>query len=314
MKTRRANSNFSFSHSESDVTGRKNSSKRVTWNLEEEIAKVIERGVEMEIDFQARSLVDTTVGLVKAGDEDVNPQIDPWTVWNLEDEVAKVVETGAALGFDFNGNEEEIALVVSSIEREDEARQSNKGRVVRFPETGKIESFYGVLESSSFGGTRLKIKIQGQVVARGRQEYKNVWWRRPTAGLPLNKLSIIENASLEEKFSKDEVLEALRGCDGNKAPRPNEFNIKFIKDNWDVIEGDFMKLMEEFYREGSIVKKLNKTVIALIPKYVKPKSMKDYRLISLVGSLYKILAKLLANRMSKVIVQFSDRGIANGFR
>ncbi|KAK2651463.1 hypothetical protein Ddye_011319 [Dipteronia dyeriana] len=132
--------------------------------------------------------------------------------------------------------------------------------------------------------------------------FQNVGWRRPTiTGLPLKKLSCLENAFLEDKFSKGEVLEALRSCDGNKSPGSDGFNINFIKDNWEVIEGDFMKFMDEFYRDGSIVNELNRTFIALIPRCVKPKSMKDYWPISLVGSMYKILAKVLANRMRNVI-------------
>ncbi|KAK3222321.1 hypothetical protein Dsin_009346 [Dipteronia sinensis] len=132
--------------------------------------------------------------------------------------------------------------------------------------------------------------------------FQSVGWRRPSiAGLPLNKLSVEANASLEENFSKEVVLEGLSSCDGNKAPGLDGFNLKFIKDNWDVIEGDFMKFMEEFYWDGSIVKELNKMFISLIPKCPKSKSLKDYIPISLVGSLYKILAKVLANMMRKVI-------------
>ncbi|KAK3200492.1 hypothetical protein Dsin_023907 [Dipteronia sinensis] len=64
---------------------------------------------------------------------------------------------------------------------------------------------------------------------------------------------------------------------------------------------DFMKFIEEFHRDGKIVKELNNTFIALIPKRAIPDSLSDYRPISLVGSMYKILAKVLANHLKKVI-------------
>lgn len=48
-------------------------------------------------------------------------------------------------------------------------------------------------------------------------------------------------------------------------------------------------------------KGINSTFIALIPKVESPKSLNDFRPISLVGSLYKILAKILANRLRQVI-------------
>ncbi|KAK3219978.1 hypothetical protein Dsin_013948 [Dipteronia sinensis] len=140
-------------------------------------------------------------------------------------------------------------------------------------------------------------EIQIGVAYVFEDHYRNVLWSRPKIrSLPVKKLSRSESEYLEEKFSKEEVWVALTSCDGNKALGPDGF-----KENWSVICDDFMLFMEDFHRDGSIVKELNKTFIALIPKCVKPMTMKDFRPISLVGSFYKILAKVLANRMRKVI-------------
>ena len=62
-----------------------------------------------------------------------------------------------------------------------------------------------------------------------------------------------------------------------------------------MIKKDFMAFLQEFHRNGLVVKDLNTTFIALIPKVKKPISTGDFRPISLVGSMYKILAKVLAN-------------------
>ncbi|PNX59990.1 cysteine-rich receptor-like protein kinase, partial [Trifolium pratense] len=48
-------------------------------------------------------------------------------------------------------------------------------------------------------------------------------------------------------------------------------------------------------------KGINSTFIALIPKVDSPQRLNDFRPILLVGSLYKILAKVLANRLRLVI-------------
>ncbi|KAK3193984.1 hypothetical protein Dsin_025294 [Dipteronia sinensis] len=58
---------------------------------------------------------------------------------------------------------------------------------------------------------------------------------------------------------------------------------------------------KKLYDDVSNVKELNRTFIALIPEINNPASMKDFRHISLVGSMYKILAKVLANRVKKVM-------------
>ena len=46
-------------------------------------------------------------------------------------------------------------------------------------------------------------------------------------------------------------------------------------------------------------KSLHNTFIALIPKKMGAEDIKDYRLISLVGSIYKLLAKVLVKRSTK---------------
>ena len=59
-------------------------------------------------------------------------------------------------------------------------------------------------------------------------------------------------------------------------------------------------LMEAFLR-GS-----NASFLALIPKTNHPQSFNDYRPISLIGCMYKIIAKLLANRLRKVMPGLID--------
>ena len=57
----------------------------------------------------------------------------------------------------------------------------------------------------------------------------------------------------------------------------------------------------EFHVNGVITGELGATFIALVPKKDGAISIKDFRPISLIGSLYKILAKVLANRLCKVL-------------
>jgi hypothetical protein len=48
-------------------------------------------------------------------------------------------------------------------------------------------------------------------------------------------------------------------------------------------------------------KSLNASFIALIPKKVRAIDIFDFRLISLISGVYKIIAKVLANRMSSIM-------------
>ncbi|KAK2640829.1 hypothetical protein Ddye_022592 [Dipteronia dyeriana] len=111
----------------------------------------------------------------------------------------------------------------------------------------------------------------------------------------------VDSAFVEEDFKLDKVLIALANYDGNKAPGPNELNLNFIESHWGNIQEDFVNFVTEFHKNGSVVKDLNRTFISLIPKVNNVESMKNFRPISFVNSMYKILAKVLANRLRKVL-------------
>ncbi|GAU10186.1 hypothetical protein TSUD_420150, partial [Trifolium subterraneum] len=110
-----------------------------------------------------------------------------------------------------------------------------------------------------------------------------------------------ESGSLVKPFSEAEVKSAVWDCDSFKSPGPDGVNFGFIKDFWAEIRGDVMRFISEFHRNGKLTKGINSTFIALIPKIDSPQRLNDFRPISLVGSIYKILAKVLANRLRLVI-------------
>ena len=62
-----------------------------------------------------------------------------------------------------------------------------------------------------------------------------------------------------------------------------------------------MGFFAEFHSSGRFERSLNSTFIVLIPKKWGIDDLKDFRPISLMGSLYKILAKVLVNRLKKVM-------------
>ena len=60
-------------------------------------------------------------------------------------------------------------------------------------------------------------------------------------------------------------------------------------------------MFKEFYEQNVFLKSLNNTFLVLLPKKGGAKDLEDFRPISLLGGLYKLLAKVLANRLKKVI-------------
>ena len=88
---------------------------------------------------------------------------------------------------------------------------------------------------------------------------------------------------------------------GDKAPGPDGFTVAFWQNAWDFAKEEIMEMFKEFHEHNSFVKSLNNTFLVLIPKKSGAKNLGDFRPISLVGGLYKLLAKVLANRLKKVI-------------
>jgi hypothetical protein len=62
-----------------------------------------------------------------------------------------------------------------------------------------------------------------------------------------------------------------------------------------------MKVFYEFHARGLFEKSLNASFISLIPKNPGANSIKDFWPISLVDGIYKIIAKVLADRLKSVL-------------
>lgn len=105
---------------------------------------------------------------------------------------------------------------------------------------------------------------------------------------------------LERDF-EEEVSIALVDCAGDKALGPDDFNFIFVKVAWAIIKDDFCCIVSEFQQWGKLSKEINSTFLRLIPKVLNPMALKDFRPISLVGCIYKLLSKILANRLRRVL-------------
>ena len=83
------------------------------------------------------------------------------------------------------------------------------------------------------------------------------------------------------------------GFVGDKAPGPDGFPMAFFQSCWEVVKTHILKVLNYFHELGSFERSLNATFLAFIPKKSEAAEVRDFRPISLVGGVYKILAKLL---------------------
>ena len=119
--------------------------------------------------------------------------------------------------------------------------------------------------------------------------------------LNMSKLQPEEASRLESQVTRQEIKEALFSCDPSKAPGYDGFNLKCIRKMWHVIDEDFYTAILDFFETGNLHCSFNTTWVILVPKKSEAKEVTDYRPISLVGSVYKVIAKILSKRLRSVL-------------
>lgn len=106
---------------------------------------------------------------------------------------------------------------------------------------------------------------------------------------------------LVRPFEESEIKNVVWSIEDDKALGPDGFSMAFFKACWDVVKRDIIDTVRSFHEESFLDKGSNVTFISLIPKTNHAKKIYDFRLISLVGSVYKIISKALACRLKSVL-------------
>jgi hypothetical protein len=86
-----------------------------------------------------------------------------------------------------------------------------------------------------------------------------------------------------------------------KSPGPDGWSVEFFLHFFDLVSEDLLALVEDSRTNGRIAGNLNSTFITLIPKKNKPHNFGDYRPISLCNLVYKIISKVIANRIKPLL-------------
>lgn len=101
--------------------------------------------------------------------------------------------------------------------------------------------------------------------------------------------------------TREEIRKSMFSIKSTKSPGPDGFSSHFFKTSWDLIGSEVCEAVISFFRGGFLLKEWNNTVISLIPKNDVVSSLNDFRPISCCGVLYKCVAKILTERLKKVI-------------
>ncbi|XP_010430851.1 PREDICTED: uncharacterized protein LOC104715105 [Camelina sativa] len=109
---------------------------------------------------------------------------------------------------------------------------------------------------------------------------------------------------LTHDVTNEEIRRVLFSMPSSKSPGPDGFTTEFFKESWSIVGEDFLVAVQSFFQTGFLPKGVNSTILALIPKKKKAKVMKDYRPISCCNVIYKVISKILANRLKIILPKF----------
>jgi hypothetical protein len=121
-----------------------------------------------------------------------------------------------------------------------------------------------------------------------------------------SKLSDEERNELEQGLTLIEFDKAVELAKNNTAPGIDSISNKFIKNFWPY----FRKLLFEYanccYNKGTLTENFRSAKIRLIPKKGDITLLKNWRPISLLNCFYKIISRVIAIRLRKVMDKITN--------
>ena len=123
------------------------------------------------------------------------------------------------------------------------------------------------------------------------------------------------NAMLTRLPSLVEIHEAVLAMNKDGAPGPDGFGEIFFQTYWDIVQSDVTNAVMEFFTNDWILPNFNANTIILIPKGPDALQVGQYRPITLDNFKFKIISKILADRLAPLmtnIISPKQRGFIRG--
>lgn len=111
-------------------------------------------------------------------------------------------------------------------------------------------------------------------------------------------ISTEHTSFLQADVTEAKIIQAFQGINPDKAPGPDGYNAYFFRHTWEVVGKDVIEAVKHFFKGGHMLKEINGTFLTLIPKIRGANKVKDFCPIALCNTVYKIISKIIANRLN----------------
>ncbi|GKB90550.1 reverse transcriptase zinc-binding domain-containing protein [Tanacetum coccineum] len=149
---------------------------------------------------------------------------------------------------------------------------------------------------SNFAYFHMSVKCQNH---RGRIDTIMNSANKEVTGMNVADVFVLGESSINmvKLVSDEEIKAAMFSIGDDRAPGPYGFSSAFFKKGWDIVGGDVCHAIRDFFVNGILLKEINHTFIAFIPKVPTPLKVDDFRPISCCNVLYKCISKILTNQI-----------------
>jgi exonuclease III len=202
--------------------------------------------------------------------------------------------------------------------REEEIYWRMKSRALWLQDGDKNTAFFHKHTQSRINYNSIEeIHWQGQVYRdahsikeAAHNHFKNLYSATATEDLdPLaypisevpNLITGDENKVLNRPISDKEIKQVVFSMHPDKAPGPDGYTVHFYTQCWDIINKDLCKMVRKSQDCNKLGGSTNSSFLALIPKEKGEKTFNRFRPISLCNTGYKIITKIIANRLKKIL-------------
>lgn len=116
----------------------------------------------------------------------------------------------------------------------------------------------------------------------------------------------MKSERLQASVTSEEIRATLFSLNANKAPSPDGYTTAFFREAWPIVGESVTPAIMQFFSIGRMDRQVNSTILTLIPKKNNATHMQDYRPISCCSTIYKCIAKLLANNLKEALLEVSS--------